>query len=98
MIVVNEHEARDITAQEDIPGAVRRLHDLGCKNVVVTLGARGVMFSEGKTVEFVAAPKVQAVDTTGAGDCFVGWLGVGVAEDLPLRAAIERACKAASSR
>jgi ribokinase len=54
------------------------------------------MFSEGKTVEFVAAPKVQAVDTTGAGDCFVGWLGTGIAEGLPLRVAIERACKAAS--
>src|SRR5580692_1639989 len=39
-IVVNEHEARDITGLEDVPGAVRRLHDLGCKNVVVTPGAR----------------------------------------------------------
>ena len=96
VIVVNEHEARDITGQEDIPSAVRRLHDLGCKNVVVTLGARGVMFSEGETVDFVASPKVQALDTTGAGDCFVGWLGVGVAEGLSLRAATERACKAAS--
>ena len=96
IIVVNEHEARDITGQEDIPSAVRRFHQLGCKNVVVTLGARGVMFSEGETVEFVAAPKVHAVDTTGAGDCFVGWLGVGVAEGLSLRAATERACQAAS--
>jgi ribokinase len=96
VIVVNEHEARDITGQEDIPGAVKRLHDLGCKNVVVTLGAEGVMFSQGETVEFLAAPKVQAVDTTGAGDCFVGWLGVGVGEGLSLRAATERACKAAS--
>ena len=96
IIVVNEHEARDITGQEDIPSAVRRLHELGCKHVVVTLGARGVMFSEGETVEFVAAPKVHAVDTTGAGDCFVGWLGVGVAEGLSLRAATERACQAAS--
>jgi ribokinase len=96
VIVVNEHEARDITGQEDISDAIRRLHGLGCKNVVVTLGARGVMFSHGETVEFVAAPKVQAVDTTGAGDCFVGWLGVGVAEGLSLRAATERACQAAS--
>jgi ribokinase len=96
VIVVNEHEARDITGQEDIPSAVGRLHDLGCKNVVVTLGARGVMFSEGETVDFVASPKVHALDTTGAGDCFVGWLGVGVAEGLSLRAATERACKAAS--
>lgn len=96
VIVVNEHEAGDISGQQDIPRAVQRLHELGCKNVVVTLGARGVMFSEGKTVEFVEAPKVQAIDTTGAGDCFVGWLGVGIAEGLSLRAATERACKAAS--
>jgi ribokinase len=96
VIVLNEHEARDISGQEDIRNAIRQLHDLGCKNVVVTLGASGVMFSEGRTVEFVAAPKVQAVDTTGAGDCFVGWLGVGVAEGFSLRAATERACKAAS--
>jgi ribokinase len=96
VIVVNEHEARDITGREDIPDAVRRLHDLGCKNVVVTLGASGVVYSAGETVEVIAAPKVQAVDTTGAGDCFVGWLGVGVAEGLPLGVATERACKAAS--
>jgi ribokinase len=96
VIVVNEHEARDISGQEDIPAAIRALHELGCKNVVVTLGASGVMYSEGQTVEFFAAPKVQAVDTTGAGDCFVGWLGVGVAEGLSLSAATERACKAAS--
>jgi ribokinase len=96
VIVVNEHEARDITGQENIPAAVERLHELGCKNVVVTLGAQGVMFSEGATVNYITAPKVQAVDTTGAGDCFVGWLGVGVGEGLTLRAATERACQAAS--
>src|ERR1700761_1924199 len=49
VIVVNEHEARDITGLKEIPDAVRGLHGLGCKNVVVTLGANGVMFSEGKT-------------------------------------------------
>jgi ribokinase len=96
IIVVNEHEARDVTGKTDLQESVLRLHELGCKNVVVTLGSRGVMFSQGKTLEFVEAPKVQAVDTTGAGDCFVGWLGVGIAEGFSLRAATERACKAAS--
>ena len=95
-IVVNEHEARDLSRQPDIPAAVRGLHVLGCKNVVVTLGSRGVMFSDGKTIGTVEAPKVHAVDTTGAGDCFVGWLGAGIGEGLSLPAAIERACKAAS--
>jgi ribokinase len=96
VIVVNEHEARDLSRQPDIPAAVRWLHELGCKNVVVTLGPRGVMFSDGKTIGTVEAPKVHAVDTTGAGDCFVGWLGAGLGEGLSLPAAIERACKAAS--
>jgi ribokinase len=96
IIVVNEHEARDVTGNTDLRESVQSLHGLGCKNVVVTLGSEGVMLSEGKTLEFVEAPKVQAVDTTGAGDCFVGWLGVGIAEGLSLRAATERACKAAS--
>jgi ribokinase len=54
------------------------------------------MFSEGRTLEFVEAPKVRVLDTTGAGDCFVGWLGVSIAEGFSLRAATERACKAAS--
>jgi ribokinase len=96
VIVVNEHEARDISKEPDIPAAVSVLHGLGCKNVVVTLGSRGAIFSDGKTLESVDAPKVHAVDTTGAGDCFVGWLGVGIAEELSLSTAIERACKAAS--
>ncbi|MBV8215530.1 MAG: ribokinase, partial [Verrucomicrobia bacterium] len=40
--------------------------------------------------------KVVPVDTTGAGDCFVGWLGVGIAEGLDLERAVQRAVKAAS--
>jgi ribokinase len=96
IVVVNEHEARDVTGKTDLQESVNCLHQMGCKSVVVTLGSRGVMFSQGKALEFVEAPKVRAVDTTGAGDCFVGWLGVGIAEGLSLRAATERACKAAS--
>jgi ribokinase len=96
IIVVNEHEARDVTTKTDLKESVECLHELGCKNVVVTLGSKGVMFSEGMNLEFIGAPKVRPVDTTGAGDCFVGWLGVGIAEGLSLKSATERACRAAS--
>jgi ribokinase len=96
IIVINEHEARDISGQNEIPNAIEALHRMGCKNVVATLGGEGAMFSEGEKIESVAAPKVQPVDTTGAGDCFVGWLGVGVGEGLSLRESVIRACKAAS--
>ncbi len=96
VLVVNEHEARDISGHHDIREAIGALHQMGSKNVVVTLGAEGVMFSEGDKIESIAAPKVQTVDTTGAGDCFVGWLGVGIGEGLSMRESVRRACMAAS--
>jgi ribokinase len=96
IIVVNEHEARDLSGEQEIQKCISWLHHQGCKNVVVTLGAEGVMFSEGQGVQLVSAPKVKVLDTTGAGDCFVGWLGVSVGEGLPLSEAVTRACQAAS--
>ncbi|MGA8656416.1 MAG: ribokinase [Chthoniobacterales bacterium] len=96
IIVVNEHEARDLSGEQQIQNCISWLHQQGCQNVVVTLGAQGVMFSEGEGAQFVAAPQVKALDTTGAGDCFVGWLGVSVGEGLPLIEAVTRACRAAS--
>eukprot|EP00727_Mastigamoeba_balamuthi_P007437 m51a1_g3313 putative ribokinase (531) ;mRNA; r:339154-341221 len=55
--------------------AARSLLARGCRSVVVTLGENGCLWvpREGKAVH-VAAPKVAAVDTVGAGDCFLGAL------------------------
>jgi ribokinase len=96
VIVVNEHEARDLTGKEAIDQAIEHLHSEGCRQVVVTLGAEGARLSQGERIVTVAAPTIQPVDTTGAGDCFVGWLGVGLAEGLNLEQAARRACRAAS--
>jgi ribokinase len=98
VLVVNEHEARSLSGEEDIDTAVTWFKKHGCRAVVVTLGAAGAQFSDftdGKSGS-VPATKVVPVDTTGAGDCFVGWLGVGIAEGLDLEHAVERAVKAAS--
>jgi ribokinase len=46
----------------------------GPKRVIVTLGADGVVVTDGDNVDHIPAPRVQAVDTTGAGDCFCGSL------------------------
>jgi ribokinase len=96
VIVVNEHEARDLSGMPGIDESIGWLRDQGCRNVVVTLGAEGVKFSDGPKIGFVPARKVKALDTTGAGDCFVGWLAVGIGEKMSLDRAIERACIAAS--
>jgi ribokinase len=98
VLVVNEHEARSLSGEEDIDAAVTWFEKQGCPAVVVTLGAAGAKFAsfaDGK-LGSVPATKVVPVDTTGAGDCFVGWLGVGIAEGLDLERAVQRAIKAAS--
>ena len=67
--------------------------------VIVTLGAAGavaVSADPGSAPMIVAAPIVAAVDTTGAGDCFLGVLAAGLAQGLDLAAALDRANRAAS--
>lgn len=65
--------------------------------LAVTLGPHGVAICEdGVTVTRVAAPRVHAVDTTGAGDAFVGAFAYGLAEGLGARAAAELGCACAS--
>jgi ribokinase len=95
-IVVNEHEALGLSGESSIEKSVDWFLRQGCKMVVITLGAEGVLFSTGTTITRVTAPVVQAVDTTGAGDCFVGWFSTGIAEGLSVDAAVRRACQAAS--
>jgi ribokinase len=98
ILVVNEHEVRTLSGIEDIEGATAWFQTQDCGVVVVTLGAEGaiyVSFSDGKRGS-VPAAKVVPVDTTGAGDCFVGWLGVGIAEGLSLEDTVRRAVLAAS--
>jgi ribokinase len=98
ILVVNEHEASSLSGEGDIEAALAWFEKQGCRALVVTLGAAGakyVSFGDG-TRGSVPATKVVPVDTTGAGDCFVGWLGVSIAEGLNLEQAVQRAVRAAS--
>ncbi len=74
-LILNEIEAAMLAEEqsEDIPLLARKLHALGARNVVVTLGEKGVhgSFSDGQQ-RHLPARKVQAVDTTAAGDTFIG--------------------------
>ena len=92
----NEHEARILTGSKDPRKAASLLQKMGCENVVVTLGSRGALVATPHEVAIVRAPKVRAVDTVGAGDCFSAWLAVGIAEGLTLHDAAARAVRAAS--
>ncbi|MFJ3054404.1 ribokinase [Herbaspirillum sp. NPDC087042] len=74
-LILNEIEAAMLAglASEDIPLLADRLHVQGARNVVVTLGEKGVYgsFADGQK-RHLPARKVQAVDTTAAGDTFIG--------------------------
>ena len=64
--------------------------------MIVTLGKKGVLiFSKGKKT-FIAGEKVKAIDTVGAGDCFVGAMSYGILNGKDLLAASKFANKVAS--
>lgn len=97
-LVPNEHEAALLagTPAGHPRDAALRLLNRGCRQVVVTLGSRGVLLAGEGGFREIPAPRVRPVDTVGAGDCFTAWLGVGIAEGLSLDEAAERAVRAAS--
>jgi ribokinase len=76
-IVVNESEAAFLLGREitDLPQALVAAEDLAkrAKSVVITLGAQGAVYLSGEVqAKHVPTKKVEAVDTTGAGDAFLG--------------------------
>ncbi|WP_435643620.1 ribokinase [Streptomyces sp. H49] len=77
-LIVNEHEARVLLggagADEEPEDWARGLLALGPRSVVVTLGAEGALVHDGSGATRVASVKVDAVDTTGAGDAFTAAL------------------------
>jgi len=76
----------------------RNLLEAGVGTVVLTLGAEGACLCDGSGCARLAAPRVDAVDTVGAGDCFCGALAVALAEGRSLREAARFAtCAAALS-
>ncbi len=92
----NESEAELLTGEKRPEDAAAVLLQRGCRRVVVTLGAGGVLICDEHGAEQIAAPDVVAVDTVGAGDCLTAWVAVGLAEGLDLAIATWRAVQAAA--
>jgi ribokinase len=98
ILVPNEHEAAALAGASASPAelAEELVGRLPVNAVVVTAGAAGAYVAEGGVVEHVAAPAVESVDTTGAGDAFVAGLAVRLREGDSLLAASSFAARAAS--
>lgn len=89
-LVLNETEVMTLAGQADsIEAAAQALLRRGARNVLVTLGAEGVLLCQPDGLQRLAAQAVEAVDTVGAGDTFVGALAVGLAEGLAVLEALQ---------
>ena len=96
-ILMNQSEAAALTGADEpmaqLAAWARRCAGVRC---VLTLGERGVLIRDGDAAFEVPAPRVQATDTTGAGDTFIGYYVAGIATGADSRAAAERAVRAAA--
>ncbi|GJH42913.1 ribokinase [Pasteurella canis] len=102
MITPNETETEILTGvkvvdEQSAQQAAQVFHQKGIKTVLITLGSKGVYVSQqGQTSEVVAGFRVEAKDTTAAGDTFNGALMTALLEDKPLAEAIRFAHAAAA--
>ncbi len=94
LLIVNDIEAAEL-AEARLEGDQSKLSSL-CPLVIVTQGTKGaICFHQGETIE-VPAFIVKAVDTTGAGDTFVGYLLSSIANGMDLGSAMKRASAASA--
>lgn len=69
---LSDEELFLITKEKDITAGVNKLHELGVKVVTITLGSKGTYLSVAGKNEIIPSIKITQVDSTGAGDSFVG--------------------------
>ena len=96
----NETEAEfytgiKITNEKEAKQASDKLINLGIKKVIITLGEKGLFYSDGNEEIYLTANSVKAIDTTGAGDAFNGGLAFGLLKEKPIKECLELANKVA---
>ena len=96
----NETEAEfytgiKITNEKEAKQAADKLINLGIKKIIITLGEKGLFYSDGKEEIYLQATPVKAIDTTGAGDAFNGGLAFGLSKEKPIKECLELANKVA---
>jgi ribokinase len=94
--VPNETEAENITGMpvrnvDDAKKCAEKLLSGGIKRVIITLGANGSLLAGRDGIEHIPAFNVNSIDSTGAGDAFIGSFAVFLGEGLPEQQAVRRA-------
>ncbi len=94
--VPNESEAETITRMpvknvDDAKKCAEKFLTSGIKRIIITLGSNGSLLAGGEGMEHIPAFTVKSLDSTGAGDAFIGSFAVFLGEGLPEREAVRRA-------
>jgi ribokinase len=97
LLTPNLDEARALAGEQDPEAAGRALAARTGAPVVITLGADGALVVDGDAVERLPAPRVEVVDTTGAGDAFNGALACELARGAALPDAVRAAIAVAAA-
>ena len=96
----NETEAEfytgiKITSEKEAKLAAHKLISFGVKKVIITLGEKGLFYTDGQDEIYLKANSVKTVDTTGAGDAFNGGLAFGLSKGKSIKECLELANKVA---
>lgn len=85
-----------VTSDEQAETAARELLNRGVKTIILTLGERGALIVDQQGSRRIQADKVKAIDSSGAGDAFVGSLATFLAQGIELDEGVKRACAIAT--
>ena len=97
LFIVNESEGKAITEESEPEHIIMVLLDrFPSSSVVLTLGAKGAIYKSSKESLSVPGVNVEAVDTTAAGDTFIGYFLSELCEGVEIEQGLETACKAAA--
>ena len=103
LLVMNESELENLTERtverqnaDSIGQAIKDLNLSTTQSIVVTLGSKGVYVHANQKGQFIDGHKVEALDTTGSGDCFIGALASQYLESNNLLDSVNFANKAAA--
>lgn len=86
--IPNEREAMQVAGADTLETAIEKLLGMGVRNLIITLGEKGVLVVTADGRKQIPAYLVQAVDTVAAGDAFVGAFATGISENLGVDAAV----------
>ena len=96
-LIPNETEAQLLTKSKGSPEElIAEIQKTGVKNVIITLGDNGCIYNDGDTIKTHGIYKTNVVDTTAAGDTFIGALCVCIADGKSIEQAVDFASHASA--